>query len=409
MKIKQLVSLLFFLFTNSVFAQWSYLSSGTAKNLNEIFFPAADTGFVAGDSGTVLKTINGGLNWISLTTGLTANVNDLYFINTHEGWIVADEGNVCNTLDGGINWNCQQLDSAADKKLSAVFAMNSNDVWVGGSNNISEGLISKTTDGGTTWQDAYIETYVWDILIRRIVMTNANTGFACTRGYVLKTTDGGLNWYITDTASVHAGIMFNVLEDLAFFPNSDTGYVCGWYGPYLGKTFDNAATWQHNLFYQLYSMDFLNKETGYLGGWCNVVKTSDGGNTFIDASGGGSNLFCDIYSIDFTDEWTGYACGSYGSILKTTNGGTTSLDNSIQQENSFSVFPNPVENILNVKSKKLSDKCEFVLYDVTGRIQKQALFSNSLKADLEHLSGGIYLYRIYSDDVLVQTGKIIAD
>ena len=94
-------------------AQWTLLNSGTTQNLNEIFFPVADTGFVVGDKGIVLKTTNGGLNWQNLNTNLTLNLHDLFFLDAQEGWIVGDSGTVCHTTNGGTSWECNFLDSAA--------------------------------------------------------------------------------------------------------------------------------------------------------------------------------------------------------------------------------------------------------------------------------------------------------
>ena len=49
------------LFTlNIANAQWITLSRGTDNPLNSVYFPTADTGYVVGWGGTILKTINGG-------------------------------------------------------------------------------------------------------------------------------------------------------------------------------------------------------------------------------------------------------------------------------------------------------------------------------------------------------------
>lgn len=391
------------LYSTAAAAQWIPLNSGSTESLNELFFPVSDTGYVAGDNGTILKTTDGGINWINLNTGWSVDFHELYFISAEEGWVVGDSGSVCHTVNGGAAWNCTFQDSAASINLHSVFAFNSNSLLVGGTKDPSNGYIARTTNGGLTWQEAYIESYIWDIDIKKIGMVNNTTGYAATRGYVLKTTDSGANWYITDTASVHAGLMFHVLEDLAFFADNDTVYTCGWYDGYFGSTINGGSTWQHDISfqYQNYNMDFINPLTGYVGGWGNMRKTTDGGITFVDASGGSNNLLNDIYSIDFTDEWTGYACGAGGKILKTSNGGAASVSETVNPMSGIYLNPNPTDG-------KIYFSCyaDAMITDVTG--QKTGVHKNTNLIDLAGLSNGIYFITLTGNNGQVKyRGKIV--
>lgn len=395
--------LFFILYGTSAFAQWMPLNSGSMSNLNELFFYATDTGYAAGDNGTILKTTDGGLNWNSLSTGLNLNFHELYFISASEGWVVGDSGSVCHTTNGGATWSCTFLDSAYYIRLHAVYAFNSTKLIIGGTKDISNGFIATTNDGGLTWQQANIESYIWDVDIKKIGMVNNTTGYAATRGYVLKTTDSGANWFITDTASVHAGSMFHMLEDLAFFQDNDTVYTCGWYGGYIGITHNGGDTWQHDIStqYQNYNLDFINTLTGYVGGWGNMRKTTDGGITFVDASGGSNNLLYDIYSIDFTDEWTGYACGTGGKILKTTNGGATAVNETSILKQPVYVYPNPAHEKIC-----FSQCADVILSDVTG--QTIASHQNVTQLDLSVFPKGLYLITLTGmNGVALYRGKVI--
>ena len=73
----------------------------------------------------------------------------------------------------------------------------------------------------------------------------------------------------------------------------------------------------------------------------------------------------------------------------------------------FSVFPNPVSNVLNVSSEK-SAITGITVTDLNGRIVKQANVSNLAKADVNvsELSAGVYLVNIKSDKGSV-TKKIV--
>lgn len=379
-----------------VSAQWMTLTSGTTKDLNEVFFPVQDTGYVVGAQGTMLKTTNGGINWIALNTGFSKSLNELYFISTKIGWVVGDSGMVGRTNDGGMTWNFVQADTL---DLHSVFAWDNNHVWIGGNN-----YLAKSTNGGMTWQKALsVENYIWDEDFKKIGMTSLTVGYAINRGYVLKTIDGGNNWKITDTASVHNGYMFHVLEDLAFFPNNDTLYACGWYGAYLGKTTNGGSQWQHDNSYQNYNLDFINTKIGYVGGWCQIHKTTDGGSTFIDASGGNSSLFCNIHSIDFTDEWTGYACGDAGQIIKTSNGGATSIQKDNINPRTVQVFPNPAQTEV-----QFSELVHVKVIDMNGKTLLQA--QNTHKLNLASLPSGVYfLTLLNTQNQVVQRTSLVKE
>ncbi len=382
-------------------AQWSVLNSGTTVHLNEIQFPATDTGYVVGERGTVLRTWNGGLVWNPLNTRQSVDFHELKFINAMEGWIVGDSGTLCKTIDGGESWACQYLNHADSISLHAIEVQNSQVLWVGGFHDNQLGYLAKSVDGGQTWVKAQVENYIWAVDITKIAMINPNVGYASTRGNILKTIDGGLNWRITDTATVSTGSMFSVLEDIACFPGTDTVYTCGWYPPYFGKTYNGGGQWQHRFSNDYTNLDFINSKVGYVGGWGVLHKTIDGGQTFMDASGGSSSgLFTAINSIDFTDEWTGYACGAAGKIIKTANGGTTSV-----KENSsitlVNVYPNPTNGRV-----QLSDWCKVQLYDLNGRLLEEINWTQQL--DISSRPQGIYIMQLMNNEgKLLQVSKLV--
>lgn len=395
-----LLLLLFLLGVTAAKAQWQPLVSGTSQNLNEIHFPVADTGYVVGENGTVLRTTNGGFVWDKLNTRQTVNFHEIHFLTGSEGWIVGDSGTVCKTVDAGSSWNCRFVPGADSIDLLAIHAIDRQNLIIGGFHIDQAGYMAKSVDGGLTWQKANIENYLWAIGILKIGMINPTTGFATTRGNVLKTTDGGLNWYIQDTASVRRGAMFLVLEDLAFFPNNDTVYACGWYPGYFGRSVNGGAQWQHDYAYEFYNLDFINPRVGYVGGWGNLRKTTDGGQTFMDASGGNVMLISNIYSIDFTDEWTGYACGTAGKIIKTMNGGTTSVRENLREDR-VKCFPNPTNGPVG-----LSKTCSVVLFDVSGK-QLEA-WGETNKVDLSNRPNGLYLLHLIDEQgQTIQRSKVL--
>jgi len=298
-------------------------------------------------------------------------------------------------MDGGSNWSIQFLTNINEINLSSVCFTDANNGCVGGSENISSGIIFKTTDGGLSWNISNTPSSVFDINYKRIVFPTPDTGYALTRGFCMKTIDAGDNWALTDTFLFANGNMFSILED-AFFFSPDTGYIVGWYNGFTGYTYNGGASWSDDSLGQWFSIDFPSQQTGYIVGWGNLVKTVDGGTSWNNIT---TSLIQNnsLYSMDFTDDNTGYACGETGVIIKTTNGGTTGIKN-IYSHEGLLIFPNPVKSELLVKN---SDKInKLTVHDVLGKLIFQKVYGtpvSEFKLDMSDSPRGIYFLEINSE------------
>lgn len=77
--------------------------------------------------------------------------------------------------------------------------------------------------------------------------------------------------------------------------------------------------------------------------------------------------------------------------------------------NEVSIFPNPTDNQLTIKSKRVINKVS--VYDINGRLLNDKTLSNSpleFKLDVSHLSNGLYFLEIQSTNSK-QTQKFIKD
>jgi len=142
------------------------------------------------------------------------------------------------------------------------------------------------------------------------------------------------------------------------FLNEDTGFVGGVQNSGLFKTTDGGNTWT---LYQHIGVDsfllsgnnindiqFLDDNTGFAVGWnvwnnCELIlKTTDGGLiwniSYLGVFGG--SLFSDLLeSVHFVNSTTGYCAGKNGRILKTMNaGGTWSALNAGTSEDLYAVY-----------------------------------------------------------------------
>jgi photosystem II stability/assembly factor-like uncharacterized protein len=89
-------------------------SSGTTRSLRSVHFLDANRGWVVGDSGTILKTINSGSTWSSQTSGTTQNLRAVHFIDTAIGYAVGHNGTILATTNGGTTWAAQTSGTTHD-------------------------------------------------------------------------------------------------------------------------------------------------------------------------------------------------------------------------------------------------------------------------------------------------------
>jgi hypothetical protein len=88
---------------------WTALTSGTTNDLNDIYFTDVNKGYVVGNSGTLLRTLNSGTTWQQASIGTSVNLNAIYFLSSDTGYVVGDLGTVLLTVNGGNLWSIVPL------------------------------------------------------------------------------------------------------------------------------------------------------------------------------------------------------------------------------------------------------------------------------------------------------------
>lgn len=292
----------------SVNGQWMAQNSGLTITLQSVCFLNKDTGFVAGGSGTILKTMDGGANWTALTTGSTQFLSAIHFVNISTGYAVGMNGEIMKTSDGGNNWSNQP--SGVGNHLNSVWFTHSDTGYVGG----TSGVILKTVNGGASWNFQLSGT-MQDIQAIRFV--NNKTGFAVgANGTILKTSDGGLNWFAKTSG------VATTLKSISF-TDSLICYVAGASGKIL-KTVNGGSAWVQKASgttTDLNSINFADANRGYAcGTFGKIIRTSNAGTNWTPLS---SKTDFPLFSIAFVTNDTGYVVGFDGIIKKTTNGGLT--------------------------------------------------------------------------------------
>ncbi len=413
---KKAILLLFAVFTiNAATAQWLQQNSDTTNHLTSVCFTDNNTGFAVGDSGTILKSIDGGENWSIINSGISAMLNSVFFINQNIGYIVGNYGTLLKTTNAGENWT--PVSSGTSSNLLAIHFPTEDIGYAVGGDVIEPGLILKTTDGGENWTSS-----TWDVntMLMAVYFINADTGFAVGqkvfmnfRGIILKTLNGGAHWEIVFSCGSDYGILSSIC-----FTDENNGFVAGQknYTGYLVKTTNGGTTWTGNnvnIAQGLHFGHFPNSNIGYaVGNDSNmnriILKTTNGGNDWsLQYTGGpyGLGLSC----VHFLNESTGFVMGSKGLILKTTNGGTTGINESEAIQNTITIFPNPVKDRITLSSPFVTNNIQFSVFNVSGeKVIERQLTDNETQLDISALPQGVYFVRV-QDEKMVEVGKMVKE
>lgn len=217
MKSIKLIVIIMFLLKSQIYAQdnWKPLSSGTALQINSITFFNPDTGFVVGDFGTILTTINGGKDWtlIEVDTFTTSNrfsPNAILGKNYNSSKsnttsmtaiLCGDEGTIYRSADMGFSWTTIQSNTSLNINGITKYDIDSffDIVYAVG----DSGLILKSSDDGLIWTQQASGTME---NLNSVAFFNADTGLAVgNNGIILRTINGGVSWIIISIDSTTGG------------------------------------------------------------------------------------------------------------------------------------------------------------------------------------------------------------
>jgi len=402
---------------------WDFTSEVEIKTVD---FINEKIGWMAGP-GTMLKTENGGESWENIPTELDFHRID--FVNEFVGWAIGNGSIVYRTEDGGKTWRRlkrfrDDYDftsiSAVDDKIVYIVAIVTGTPY-------PCGAIVKSLDSGASWQeitpayDRWDLESVWAIDGETCVISGRSSSWG---GGILRTFDGGKSW---DEKKVSE---FDGIYDLQFI-NDSTGYFLADEHK-LFQTKKTCSDWIHR----------IDDVTSY----CTVdgtvfaiiknkfMKSVDEGKTWEGIYLG----LEDHLLIKFTDSSTGWIIGVSGTVLKTIDGGTTWIDQSLgnithiknEEHDSRQLllnytlsqnYPNPFNPSTTIKYQisKLS-QVDLSIYNILGQkmatlvSEKQSAGTFKVEWDASGLSGGtteftsgLYIYRLQTNNQVVSKKMLL--
>jgi photosystem II stability/assembly factor-like uncharacterized protein len=342
--------------------------------LYTIYFIDLNTGWAAGQNGTIRKTTNSGANWTTQTSSFGSFIYSIVFTDANTGYFSGSTGTIYKTTDGGSNW--VQKQSGAAYTLSCMHFPISGASLVGyiSGGTGTAGTVLKTANGGENWIELGGTGSNW---LFGVYFTNIQTGWAGgINGAMLFTSNGGINW-ITQTSGTTNRIV------ALSFANSNTGWAVGYSGT--------------------------------------VIYTTNGGTNWASQV---SPTTQNLWAVNFIDENTGWAAGWTGTIIHTTTGGITAI-NPISNEipSSFKLYqnyPNPFNPVTKIKfdlpllpsPQGEGSGVRVIIYNTLGK-EIAVLINENLNPgtyeivwNASNYPSGVYYYKLTAGDY-AETKKII--
>jgi photosystem II stability/assembly factor-like uncharacterized protein len=389
------------LYICTVECQWNLQSSPVTVNLHGVYFTSPSNGWAVGQYGTIIHTTNGGINWtVLIPSPASSNVNKVAFIDSLHGYIVGDGNTILTTSDGGASWQYMNDGNYyMTHYYDLILSKSGYKAWFVGGRDFNNLSIIVGMNG------KFVSPQVIGFAGRivGIDFINEMTGWAAgMHGIILKTTNGGTWWNQQASGISMADTGFNGIR----FFNSEIGLAVSDHGV-IQKSLDGGTSWKNIRRGDeiLFRVTLLSDSIAYVVGSNNTILLStDQGESWQTQSTPlqSSATFQDIFFINRNEGWI---VGAGGAILHTTDGGVTAVHQEIHtlpQEFSLKqCYPNPFNPSTTIEYNVPHESYIILkIYDVIGR-EVQTLFEGTKEAgdysqvwNTDNIVSGVYFYRL---------------
>jgi photosystem II stability/assembly factor-like uncharacterized protein len=383
-------------------SDWEWQYSTTTEHLNDVYFINQYQGWIVGDNGTILSTVDGGNTWNQRNGTTTEDLKAVHFITEDIGWAVG--GNVMQySEDGGNSWSKYFQSHIND--IQCMYFIDEYTGWICG----SDSIIFKTSNSGGNWEVIPSRVGKFDA----IFFLNETLGWLHSRddaGYIYLTNDGGHTLFPKSRSRKSFRAFF--------FIDPEKGWACGGTIDEINTIFgwvdispDGADNWYSQSHQGLmHAIHFFDEDYGIAlgqqnrGSFINKVfnvfyKTVDGGDTWESCEPGGN-------AFHFIGQNTGWIVGNFGSIYKTTTGGgilnvSSAKSAVIEDFELFQNYPNPFNptTAISYRLSAVSD-VNISIYNPLGQnvatlvSERQVAGDYTVKWDAAQYASGVYYYKL---------------
>lgn len=301
---------------------WANVYTSSSSYINNIGGADAQTVMASFYNGTLLRTTNGGTNWTETAGALFSSVYNISFLNSTTGFATGGYGKVSRTTNAGATWDSINTPQV-DWSLFQIKPVSATEVYAAG----HPTYLYKTTDMGTSWTSLSISVpnvypYIW----YSVDKSGGNLIISGDYGLVAKSTNDGVSWTSNN-------IQYNtqIMNDIQSLPGGKIWFAgrpntLGMQILYSSNNGNSFTTFGTGGTEEFFAISMLNANTGYVSANnSKVFKTTNGGQNWIPRTNASGTNYS-LYSMDFVDENTGWVCVNYstvaaGNVFKTIDGG----------------------------------------------------------------------------------------
>ncbi|MGB0870294.1 MAG: YCF48-related protein [Flavobacteriales bacterium] len=374
-------------------AQWIEQITNTQKHLCGIDFIDSLTGVAVGYEGTILRTVDGGINWNSISSPSSEILWKVRFYSDSIGWVSGGNGCLLKTIDGGVTWD--SINSNTNENIENTFFIDESVGWLIGLN----GTLKYSNNGGESWMDKSFNQVDYFTDLKFIQDT---VGILSGKGVLYRTNNSGLNWNKIDLTDKF------IME--VFFINEQIGWLCGEDG-IIYKSIDSGLSWEaqeSGINEWLQGVYFINVDLGWaVGRHGTMVYTMDGGinwESYPNPIANNNHMI----SVDFINEDNGWACAGSGRIIKYSKDPT--LNTISFNSQNLNIYPNPANETSIIHFSQPFSDVHLALYDINGRNLGSSFFKKEYDGQYmftrDHLDSGVY-YIVISNQEHVWSEKIV--
>jgi len=275
---------------------WERQPTGVRASLRSVHFLTPAVGWAVGRDelpygmgsvGVVLYTNNGGLEWKQRLANSLPGLNQVRFVSRTTGFLLGDgseqfPSGVFRTDDGGSKWWDPVAGPRTTTWLGGDFYLSKNGILVGGASRLATVRDLRTTLADqTSWFDGRDVTSV-QILEKKAIAVGQG-------GLVISSVKGGASWSVPQkilAPEVQSSIDFNCI-----YAVKDSVWAVGRPGSVVAHSSDAGASWRLLKTGQsmpLQAVYFFDEKLGWaVGDAGTILQTSDGGKSWKAQHQGG--------------------------------------------------------------------------------------------------------------------------